>query len=340
MDSGGIKRPPMKNRPDNFVVRSQEHDRLRKDDFVTKVKIGIDTAMNTPGYAYRGMKGDPDYNFYEQQKVSKVPYYLGGIGLAAVCLAGRNALDADCMKGNKAMFKKVALGVVLYYIAREIANAVINVPVKLFRGIDLNMPYRKVTALREANPMNLPNNKKPSNQKVFESTEFTRWDLLYNRGKESNLNETFDKLAKKFGATHKQADSDSKLMSKIRKLIIMATSWKYVLSAPFVMTALGMAQQKAFEDADFKAIFKNAAGIFKTGTENRFKKFGRSFNENLIKPIGKSIVQLWKGNSTASKIFGRTAIIASVLLPIVANAMILSKTSIKKDNGEIDGGLN
>ncbi len=336
----GVKRPPMKDRPADFRPLKQEHDRLRNPGLWTKVKIGIDTASNTPDYAYRGMKGDPDFNFYEQQKVSKIPYYLGGIGLAAVCLAGRNILDPDCVKGNKFALKKVALGALFYYIAREVANAAINIPVKLFRGIDLNMPYRKITALREANPLNLPNNKKPSNQNVFESTEFTRWDLLYKYGSDKNvgMNETFDKMAKKFGVKHKQNDSDSKVIGKIKKLIIMATSWKYMLAVPFVMTALGMAQQKAFENNDFTHVFKSAGNILNNFGKDSLSKFGTSFYKNIITPIGKSFIELWKGNSTASKILGRSAIIASVGLAILANTMILSKTSLKHDTDEIDGG--
>ena len=64
------------------------------------------------------------------------------------------------------------------------------------------------------------------------------------------MNATFDNLAKKFGVKDRQNDSDSKLMPKIRKLMIMATSWKYMLSVPFVTVALGMAQQSAFENTN------------------------------------------------------------------------------------------
>jgi len=333
-----IKRPPMKERPSDYAMRVQEHDRLRNNDFITKTKINIETALNTPGYAYRGMKGDPDFNFFEALKVSKIPYYLGGLGLAGICLAGKDSIVPANAKANHQIFKKILTGVLLYYAAREVANAVIDVPVKLFRGIDLNMPYRKVTSLREGNPMNLPNNKKPSNQGVFDSTEFTRWDLLYKHGKNQNINETFDKLAKKFGAKHPQRDADSKLMSKIRKLMIMATSWKYMLSVPFVTVALGMAQQNAFENTNFRSFFKNTFNLIKPSTENRFRKFGISAKENIIKPLGKSLAQLWQGNSKASKIIGRTAIIASVAMAVIANVMILNKTSIKDDVDTINGG--
>jgi len=338
-DNHDFNRGQMNEKPQFYSVRAKEHDKLRKDDFLTKAKINIDTAINTPGYAYRGLKGDPDFNFFEYLKVSKIPYYLGGLGLAAVALCGKNNLIPSAKKANNQFVKKILTGVIMYYAAREVANAVIDIPVKLFRGIDLNMPYRKVTSLREGNPMNLPSNKKPSNQRVFESTEFTRWDLLYKYGKNANTNATFDELAKKFGATQPLKDADSTLISKIRKLMVMTTSWKYMLSVPFVTMALGMAQQSAFENTDFRSLLKDTANLFKPSTKRRFSSLGISFKENILKPIAKSFVELWKGKSIASKIIGRGAIISAAALSILANIMILNKTSIKNDKQpKIHGG--
>ena len=242
----------LKTRPEFYARNDKEHDRLRNHGIMTKFKTNIETALNTPGYAYRGMKGDPDFNFFEYLKISKIPYYIGGLGLASVALCGKNPLIPHTSKANTAFVKKVLLGVLMYYAAREAASAVIDIPVRIFRGVDLNRPYRKITSLREGNPLNLPNNKKPSNQNTFESTEFTRWDLLYKYGEGKNINETFDELAKKFGAKHPMRDSDSTIMSRIKKMIIMATSWKTMLSIPFVMTGLGLAQQSSFEKADFR----------------------------------------------------------------------------------------
>jgi len=333
-ENATYKRPPMKERPKDLPKRKLLHDKLRHNDLITKTKINIETALNTPGYAYRGMKGDPDFNFFEFLKVSKIPYYLGGLGLAAVCLAGKDPNTASSAKANHHLVKKVLTGVILYYAAREVANAVIDIPVRLFRGIDLNMPYRKITSLREGNPLNLPNNKKPSNQSVFESTEFTRWDLLYRHSKNRPMNATFDNLAKKFGVKDRQNDSDSKLMPKIRKLMVMSTAWKYMLSVPFVTVALGMAQQSAFENTNFRSFLKKTVELFKPSTNDRFRRFGISAKENIFKPLGKSFVQLWQGNSTASKIIGRTSIIAAAGLTILANAMILSKTSLSDDNNQ------
>ena len=342
-----------KKKPDNFVSRKEEDDAIRKSDFTTKARINIANALNTPGYAYRGMKGDPDFNFFEYLKVSKIPYYIGGITLAAVALGSRNGRNTHAAKQNTAMFKKILAGVVMYYLGREVANAVIDAPVKWFRGLDLNHPYKNVTALREGNPMNLPNNKKISNQKVFESVEFTRWDLLYKHKndpvgnpKNEPTNAEFDRLAKKFGAQRYDKDSDSKVKGKIKELIIMANSWKYMLTAPFVTLGLGLANQDAFQKMNLKGLWQSITNFIKPSQYTNGANFGAKISSlsvaiktGFLKPIKDSFVSLWKGHSTASKILGKGAIITSVALPIIANLMILNKTSLKNTNSP-EGGKN
>ena len=328
----------MRNRPYQYAITNKDHDRLRNPGLITKTKAKIETALNTPGYAYRGMKGDPDFNFFESQKVSKIPYYLGGLGLAGIALCGKNSAIPNKNKAGNAYAKKIFLGVLMYYIARTVANAVIDIPMKIFRGIDLNRPYRKITSLREGNPLGLPNNKKPSNQNAFESSEFTRWDLFYKYGKGQNINETFDKLAKKFGAKHPMKDADSSLMGKIRKMIVMTTAWKTALSIPFIMVGLGLAQQKSFEQASFRSFFKNTGNLFKPSTKNRFLAWSNSFKSNILKPLGEAFVSLWKGTSLTSKILGRGAILSAIGISILANVMILNKTSLKNENNKIVGG--
>ncbi len=326
----GHRRGKMKSRPASFAISHKEKDKLRRNDFFTKSRINIENTFNAPSYLHRGLKGDPDFNFFESLRLSKIPYYLGGLGLAAVCLAGRNNFSPSAKKANTELFKKILSGVLMYYVGREAANLVIDAPVKAFRGIDLNMPYKKVTALREGNPLNLPNNKKQSTQGVLDSTEFPRWDLLYKYDSKHGVNETFDKLAKKFGLKEKQVDSDSKLSGQIMKLVKMATSWKTMLSVPFVTMGLGLAQQHSFADIDVRSLFKNTINLFKPTTTNRVAKFATSLKENIAKPVANSFKELWRGNSLGSRIMGRGAIIAAVGLTLLANMMILDKTSFKE----------
>ena len=157
---GGLKR-----RPATFAIGHKDKDKLRNNDLFTKARIGLESTMDTPAYAVRGLKGDPDFNFFESLKISKIPYYLGGLGLATICLAGRNNFNPAAKSANTELFKKILSGVLMYYVGREAANMAIDIPVKYTRGIDLNLPYKKVTSLREGNPLNLRNNKKQGTQK-------------------------------------------------------------------------------------------------------------------------------------------------------------------------------
>ena len=344
----------------------KKHDKLWNSDIISKTRANIENTVSIPEYALNGLKGDPDFNFFEYLQVAKIPYYIGGIALAAIALASRNGLNTHAAKQNTQMFKKILTGVAMYYASREVANATIDGPVKWFRGIDLNHPYKKVTTLREGNPlnrpeennqinpnndpnskMNLPNNQKKSHQKVFESVEFTRWDLLYkykndpeNNPKNEPVNVFFDKIAKKFGAEKYSTDSDSKIKGKIKELVIMANSWKYMLTAPFVTLGLGLAYQDDLYKMDLKNILDSTLDFVKlpkyarqTGLKDKFIALKTALNTGFAQPIGKAFVSLWKGHTLASKIVGRSAIIASVALPIIANATMLHKTSLKNNGG-------
>ena len=308
---------------------SNLHDKIFNNDCFTKTKVNIEQSAELPEYMYRGFKGDPDFNFFEYLKLAKLPYFIGGIGLVSTYIAGCNHLSPVSRLGNNTTVKRVALGVAGYYLGVELAKALIDIPIKFFRGIDLNHPYKNMVSLREGNPLDLPNNKKKEYHKVFESIDFTRWDLLYKYGEAGNTNAVFDKLAKKFGATQKLNDSDSALKSRIKSLIIMASSWKAMLPAFFATLGVGLAQQKAAEDIDLRSIFKNIANLFKQDTPQRFKNLKISLNENLVKPIALGVKQIWTGKSFVSKIIGRTALLSAVGLPILANIMILNKTKIK-----------
>ena len=311
---------------------SNLHDKIFNNDIFTKTKINIEQSAELPEYMYRGFKGDPDFNFFEYLKLAKLPYFIGGAGLVSTYIAGCNHLSPVSRLGNNSTVKKVALGVIGYYLGVELAKVLIDIPIKFFRGIDLNHPYKNMVSLREGNPLDLPNNKKKEYHKLFESIDFTRFDLLYKYGDGGYTNETFDKLAKKFGATKKLSDSDSALKNRIKKLIIMASSWKAMLPAIFATLGVGLAQQSAIDDINFGSIFKNISNLFKKDTPQRFSNLGISLSENLIKPIGRGIKQIWTGKSFASKIIGRTALLAAVGLPVLANIMILNKTKIKNND--------
>ena len=109
-----------------------------------------------------------------------------------------------------------------------------------------------------------------------------------------------------------------------------------MLAVPFITLGLGLAQQDSFQNTNVRNLYKNIVNVFKSSSENRFNKLGISFNENIIKPIGNSFKELWLGKNLSTKILGRSAIIGTVGLTLLANAMILHKSSIR--NQTMNGG--
>ncbi|MDD3593924.1 MAG: hypothetical protein PHX18_04785 [Candidatus Gastranaerophilales bacterium] len=307
-------------------------DTMLSNGIITKFKVGIEQGAKTPEYMYRGLKGDPDFNFFEFLKVCKFPYLIGGPVLALVYLAGRNTATNALKNSNTNLFKKMALGVALYYAGVELAKMAINTPVKLMRGIDLNHPYKDVVDLREGTPLELPANKKKEYHKVFESCEFTRWDLMYNsKGKNNkDINENYNRLARRFGMKGPIADSDSAVQDKVKKLIIMSTAWKTMLMIPFVTLGIGLAQQDSINNISFRNIINNTKNLF-TKNPNKFLTFKVSMQE-VGKNIKNGFIELWKGNNKFSGALGKAVILSSIILPVLANTLIFHKTSLSGEN--------
>ena len=233
----------------------------------------------------------------------------------------------------------------MYYIAATAAKAVIDIPLKSFRNIDMNQKYKHMVDLRADTPLKLPDNQKVEYHNWLESKDFTNLGLAYNYHKPEaeKINSQFDEIAKSFGVDNKTKlnDSDTVVGEKIKETIAMANGWKYIITAPFVMTGLGLSSQKSFQkiggDMNGHGIWSAIKGL---GNKNkkpkiRFLELKASLSENLKKPIVDSFKELWgakgikEGVSRTSKILGRTAILSSLILPAVAVSTILAKTSLK-----------
>ncbi len=310
----------------------QIKDEILHSDPFSKLGFKVRQAAKVPSYAVRGMQGDPDANFFEFLKITKIPYFIGGPMLAVMFMAGKNGLNVTAKNSANMAAKKVALGVAMYYLATMAAKAVIDIPVKMFRGIDLNHPYKDVVDLREGTPLRYPENKKTEYHKVYESADFTRWDLLYDYKKptDKEVNSKYDDLCKKFGVKAELNDSDSTLKEKIRSTIKMAGGWKYMLTAPFVMMGLGLATQDSFQKVNLKEVFRGIKKVFNTQSKNKLGTLGINLKHNIAKPFFSSLKELWQGKTPVSKALGRFSILTSVFLPVLANMMILSKSSGKE----------
>ncbi len=326
-------------------LKEHQKDELLPDTFSEKMRINKEQLKQLPGYVSRGLQGDPDANFFEFLKITKIPYFIGGPVLALMFLAGKNGNNITARNATNAVTKRIALGVAMYYIAATAAKAVIDIPLKSFRNIDMNQKYKHMVDLRADTPLKLPDNQKVEYHNWLESKDFTNLGLAYNYHKPEaeKINSQFDEIAKSFGVDNKTKlnDSDTVVGEKIKETIAMANGWKYIITAPFVMTGLGLSSQKSFQkiggDMNGHGIWSAIKGL---GNKNkkpkiRFLELKASLSENLKKPIVDSFKELWgakgikEGVSRTSKILGRTAILSSLILPAVAISTILAKTSLK-----------
>ena len=144
------------------------------------MKISVNKALDIPLVHFpRGLGGAPDYTFFEFLQTAKFPYYVGGPILAALFYAG---VKKDSLKSSvaaKAVAKRMATGVALYYAGAALAKSIVNTTTKLVRGVDLKHPYAK--AISTSTNQTGVFKKDVEYHSAYESTEFTRTDLLYKK---------------------------------------------------------------------------------------------------------------------------------------------------------------
>ncbi len=322
--------------------RIYKKDTLLDDTFSEKMRVNWEKTKAIPLKHFpRGLGGAQDYTFFEFLQTAKFPYYVGGPILAALFYAGVNKNNFQAAKAAKTVAKHMALGVGLYYVGAAIAKSIVNTTVRLTRGIDLNQPYAR--AIPTSTNHTGVFGKDTEYHKVFESADFTRWDLLYNHeGKTpEEINEKYIKLAKKYGIKEDANDVDSTVKPLVKKTIIMARAWQYALTACYVALGIGMANQTPWKNeslAGFKRTVKDGIfGINKTPLKQRLHNAKIAVYDYALKPFGKSFTEFWKGHNKASSIAGKSIITLTGLATLTAISLLIGKTSgrnhkiVKKD---------
>lgn len=265
----------------NGKVVEKLRTKLLPDDPLTKLQVGIKQAKKLPEYAYRGLKGDPDANFFEFLQLGKIAYWSGGPTLVALFGLGRHKLTT-MQKGA---------GVVAYYALAAAGKAVIDAPVKLFRKIDLDHPYKNVVSCRAVNKEGF-SPKKVEYHSALESHDFTRFDLFENNedetAKDGRLaNKHFDKMAKAMGIDASLNDSDSTVKTYMKRLVATSRAWKYAMIIPFSAIAIAMSKS-----GEWGLNFAPQNVFDEKLSPETFKKMYRS----VLRPIGNAFKgQVWNG---------------------------------------------
>ncbi len=335
--------------------RKYKEDTLLENTFANRMRINLNKTLDIPLVHFpRGLGGAPDYTFFEFLQTAKFPYYIGGPILAALFYAGVKKDNFKSAEAAQRVAKHMALGVGLYYVGAAVAKSIINNTVKLSRGMDLKHPYAK--AISTTTNHTGAFKKDVEYHTVFESADFTRTDLLYNK-KGTNpkeINETYARYGKKYGVNTETNDVDQTVKPLMKKTIIMARAWQYALTAFFVTLGIGMANQKAWDNTSaygFKETLKK--GVFgrnikdkaaqqgefvsKLSAKDRINNLKVAVYDYILQPFGQSFVQFWKGHNKASSIAGKTVILSTALATATAIGLITHKTSARKHKVEVSG---
>lgn len=304
-------------------------DTLLENNFANRARIGYDKFTNALTlYPAKGLKGSKNANFYEFLTMGNVPYVIGSLMLMSV-FNSANKFFAPLAKSKAgAIGRKMALGVLFYAILKPATKTFVSAPVKWLTGVDTEVPYAKVI-------YELPDNIYDTDitsieyHKIYESKEFSRWDLLYkSEAKGENRNEYFDKIAKKLGYGDNLNDSDQEMKPVIRKIATKTDMAKTLSSYLWAAAGVAYAFQAPWED------YFNVATL-KFWKFNKFKHSLKVLKDSAIK----SAKELYKGPKNASgwsKYAGKVMIGAAVLSSVlgVANAVHVKKPS-KFDAGDV-----
>lgn len=302
---------------DENIDLSKTHDTVLSKGFGTKTKIKVQNAILLPEYVIRNLKGDPDADFYEASKLSKIPYIVGGpvLALAFLIGAGRYRDNLTATKVSH-KFKKAAIGIAAYYAGVMLAAKVVEKPLEWFKGLDINRPYRKIVSLRAQDKKGF-SPKKVEYHSVYESSEFTRWDLLYKNGQKDSgeINENYDTLAQGFGVDKNLEDSDSLVKPHIKNIIRKVNAWKYALMVPFAALGVVIAQDNVWYEGWFKP------------SKFTLKSVPEILKKNVVDKFAVSIKNIWNGfgQGAISKAVGKAMIISAIAAPIIANINVLSE---------------
>jgi len=314
----------------NINVPEKQEDHALPDDLATKTKVVAKKYAQLPDYVHRGLKGDPNSNFYEFMTLSKIPYFLGGPILVAMFAMGATRKSNPQAKASAiARAKQIGAGVAFYYLGVQLAKKAITWPVKMFRGIDMEQPFEDINQLKADSAAGHTPTRSEYHE-IPESIDFTRWNFIYGQ-KEQNgkiIYENRDKLARKFGIDKNVQDSDSSLKNAITRLIVSAKACQYMLAAPFVALGVGIAGQDAWKHigTNFGTNLKNILSLKSNITiKERATRGLELIKGNLTNPLKESFKSFYKLKT------GKFLIATSIIAPILANIRIMQLTSLSKD---------
>ncbi len=306
-----------------------KHDMRLENNFIRRSRIALDQFTKAfTIYPARGITGNINSDFYEFLTMGTVPYVIGSLTLMSVFNGVRKAFKISENAKAAKLGNKMALGVLFYGLFNSLSKNLITYPVKWKTGVDTRLPYLKVYN-------ELPEYKGDTDirsyeyHRVGESVEFTRWDMLYGKpNNKAELNEKFDKIAKRNGLGENLNDSDQSVKPMYKEILVKSTLAKSFASYMWAATGVVLAFQKPWDEFFRAATFN----IFKPREfAHTIELFGRDFI--------KSAKQLYKGNPQAESLLQKYAgkaligtTVAITILGLLNTLNITSKPTKIKEN--------
>lgn len=251
-------------------------------------------------YPVKGLTGSKKSNFYEFLAMGTVPYIVGSGMLMAVFNGISHLFDPTSAKAakTKGFGNRMALGVVLYGVAKGLSKTLISTPVKWATGIDTEMSYeRHVYSSPKANL------KHPIHEyeqhKVLESHDFPRYDMMYGEklskdGEKLPHNYLFDKIAKKNGLGENLPASDTEVKPLIKDVISRSNTAKSISSYLWAAAGVCLAVQTPWNH------------FFKAASKSKWHKFAPKPDMNLAGKITGRLSNTAKNLSRIAGSFGRS----------------------------------
>ncbi len=306
-------------------VSTFDRDTLLENTFSTRARIGMDKLTKAfTIYPAKGLAGSKNSNFYEFLTMGNVPYIIGSLTLISIFNSSNKHFMAFAESKAGKLGNKMAMGVILYGIFKELSKAFITYPVKWKTGIDTELPYAKVNYMLQENPDDY-NLTSIEYHKVGESVDFPRWDQLYgNPQRGEALNYRYDMIAKKNGLGENLNDSDQEVKPIYKEVLVKSKLAKSMSSYLWAATAVALAFQKPWEN-----YFRVATLKFWKPKElgHSLKVFGQSFVD--------SVKELYKGSagsySKVERHSGKALMAAAVVVTLAGllNTLHLTKKPSK-----------
>lgn len=305
------------------------YDEKRKHPISTALKINGNKLANAfTTYPQKGLKGSKNSNFYEFLTMGTMPYLLGSAAMVGVFNAAAPFFKtADATKASK-LGKKMGIGVALYGVAKTLSKKLIEVPLNMKYGIDVNLPYKKVIhELPDKN--NTDNLVTHEYHKAFESVDFPRWDLFYNNESFGpDRNSYFEKVGKKMGIDVNDLEhADQKVKPLIREKVVKTRLFSTLSSYLWAGTGVAVAMQKPFENLVLNPKTRIATAKARKQAGLKVENFAVDFGKKFVA----SCKELVNNPSKPSRIAGRALLGAAVGVTLLGNFATL--LDFNKDKG-------